>query len=234
VNVAAFSLAVLSQRQERLEKELGELRGKDRNILAWIEAFSPLISGIAVVIVGFFLTGSINTALKERELDLTGAKEMRELIQELATPPTEFEAGKLEATAYTLAAFGKSAVLPLLAVLDGGQPNQIDAAVKGLRIIGIAEGEAVCESLVAVIRNRSGLYRSGTHLEVTRVLGDLGCQNACEALSAYEDFLTTANEAPEDVRRYRDEFDAESGEILLKSVRESRRAIALTIERATC
>lgn len=150
-------------------------------------AFTPLVSGVVVVIVGFLLKDSVTLALQREQLQLSHVVEMRDLILDLNDP--NLPAPSAEPTALTLAAFGKLAVRPLLSTLDGEAESKTKAAMEGLRSVGFQEPTYVCGELAKALDNRAGLYDWSTHLLVIELLGQLGCSKAIPSLDAHQSLL---------------------------------------------
>src|SRR6185295_13009015 len=107
----------LEERLEKLEGELARLKKPPRDWLEILKAAAPLISGVVVAVVGYFLTGSINNAIQKQQLELSNVKEMRQLLLDLSNPDASRE--QVQATAVTLSAFGRHAVAPLVNLLQG-------------------------------------------------------------------------------------------------------------------
>src|SRR5689334_8383398 len=94
------------ERLRKLEKDVERLKGPH-----WVELLKailpPLVSGLFVLLVGYRLTGSVNNALQNSQLQLANAKEMQALLQKLRS------GDEPESTALALSAFGKPAIVPL-------------------------------------------------------------------------------------------------------------------------
>jgi hypothetical protein len=171
-------------RLRKLEKDLEKLKGP-----YWVEILKallpPLISGLAILLAGYWLTGSVNNAFQKRQLQLSNAKEMQALLQ-------QFRDGKEpESTALALSAFGEPAIVPLLYVLDqGGGDVQVVAAAEGLRAIAATEPAPVCGQLSRVLRNRTGIFSWETHLQAIKLGGELECNDFQIDLKNYEALLT--------------------------------------------
>jgi hypothetical protein len=177
----------LEARIAELEAEVGKLKRQPKHWTDVLKAVGPLISGVVVLFVGYLLTGSVNLALQEKQLQVSNVKEMREML--LSFDDTTASLDKMKATAVTLSAFGGFAVGPLLNLLDSGSSNKVLAAKEGLRAVGIIEPEAACEKLAGVLGNRTRLFSWETHLWVIRLAGQLSCEKLAEPLAAYEELL---------------------------------------------
>lgn len=176
--------AALQERLRKLEKDLEKLKGPYQvEILKAI--LPPLISGLAILVAGYWLTGSVNNAFQKRQLQLSNAKEMQPLLR-------DFYAGgvDLNSTALALSAFGEPAIIPLLYALDTGVDVRSAAAAEGLKAIGRMEPQPVCEQLSQVLQDRTGLFSWETHLQAIKLGGELKCQDFPEVLKEYNALLT--------------------------------------------
>jgi hypothetical protein len=174
----------LEDRMKKVEEQLEKQKSKHKDFWERLQALSSLISGLAVVVVGYLLTGSVNQAIQERQLELSNLKEMRELMIKLGTSDIDIE--NAEATAVTLAVFGKYAVIPLIHQLQNGGVNRSLAAEKGLRALALTNrsdvGKAVCE----ILNNRTRLFTWQTHRQAIRLAGVIGCKEVEPILKVYE------------------------------------------------
>ncbi len=169
---------------------------KPKDVWDKIQATSSLLTAVVVAVLGYWLTGSVDNALKRQEaalkrqeLQLSNVREMKELLMELHKEEAS-EQGVL-AHALTLSAFGRPAVGPLLSVLSLDDPIRRHAAEEGLLSIGMSEAETVCAALVGVINNRSGRFRWLTHDSALRLIGELECprDTALPALNQFRALL---------------------------------------------
>lgn len=183
IAIAAEGAASRETRLATLEARLKTLEPKQKDAWEKLQALSPIISGLAVAIVGYFLTGSVNAALQREQVQLSNVKEMRELVQTLAkAEATDQEA---RAAAHTLSAFGRHAVTPLLATLAEGHDISAPAAEAGLRALGLSEPAAVCAPLAKMLQNTSGRFTWVAHLSAIRLVGDLECRDARGVIGRY-------------------------------------------------
>lgn len=150
----------------------------------WFEALGPIVNGVVLAVVGYFLTGAVEAGFKRQELQLSNAVEMRDLLKTLQGQTVPYE--EMEASALTLAAFGAPAVAPLMSALASGGELRGPAAETGLRAIGLAEPEAVCAPLERVLRNRSGRYPWLAHLSALRLVADVECREARPIVATYQ------------------------------------------------
>jgi len=178
--------AALQERLRKLEKDLEKNKGP-----YWVEILKailpPLISGLAILVAGYWLTGSVNNAFQKRQLQLSNAKEMQALLRDFYAGKEEKE---LNAMALALSTFGEPAIGPLLYVLDTGDEFQILAAAEGLKAIGLVEPPPVCEQLSSVLQDRTGRFTWITHWKAIQLGGELKCENFSAVLEGYNTLLT--------------------------------------------
>ena len=150
----------------------------------------PLMNGVAIALVGWWLTGTVELALKRETLQLAQVKEMQQLIAGLTTE--KLDADSALPTALTLAAYGKPAVPPLLALLTERFDEVRGPAVESaLRAIGMANREALCEPLVVLSKARAGRLSWPVHATVIRLIGDVQCEKAGAQLRAIDGRLAS-------------------------------------------
>ena len=153
---------------------------------------SSLVSGIALALVAYWLTGNIELALKRDTLQLAQVKEMQALIATLSNDKLDAEFAL--PTALTLAAFGKPAVPPLLALMtERFDEVRGPAAESALRAIGLANRDAVCEPMVTLARARAGRLAWPVQATVIRLVGDVRCDKATASLKALDQRLASAD-----------------------------------------
>ncbi len=153
---------------------------------------SSLVSGIALALVAYWLTGNIELALKRDTLQLAQVKEMQALIATLSSDKLDAESAL--PAALTLAAFGKPAVPPLLALMtERFDEVRGPAAESALRAIGLANRDAVCEPMVTLVRARAGRLAWPVQATVIRVVGDVRCDKATASLKALDQRLASAD-----------------------------------------
>lgn len=174
---------------------------KSRDAWDKVHILMPLIQGVIIALVGYWLTGAVNEAFKRQELQLANAREMRELLKTLQASDTTPE--EAQTSAFTLAAFGTPAVAPLVSALAAGGEARAPAAEAALRAIGLSTPAAVCGPMARIVANRSGRFSWLAHQAAIRLLGDLQCLEARAVLARYETLLGDIR-APADVDRYRE------------------------------
>ncbi len=200
----AEAAAAREARLSRLEEGVKKLQPKQKDGWEKLQALTPLVSGVFVAIVGYFLTGSVNNAIQRQQLQLSNVKEMRELLAQLNTA----DSNQAEAAAFTLSAFGRPAVPALVAALLAGGEVRAPAAERALRAIGLNESEAVCEPVRKVLDNRTGRFPWVAHLSAIRLLGDLECRRARASVEAYARALDRIK-SPGDVSAFASRVDAD-------------------------
>lgn len=182
----------------------------------------PLMNGVAIALVGWWLTGAVELALKRDTLQLAQVKEMQALITGLTSDKLDVETAL--PTALTLAAYGKPAVAPLLALLtERFDEVRGPAAESALRAIGMANREALCEPLVILARARAGRLSWPVHATVIRLIGDSQCEKAAAQLRAIDHRLEST-----DVPALAVEYDSRPV-FDRNSVLELRRTIAASL-----
>jgi hypothetical protein len=161
-------------------------KGKDR----WdkLEVLVPLIQMVALGLAAYFLTDPIANHFKERELQISGATEMRELLVNLLSVKPE-DAARAPGIAAALAPFGEPAIRPLVNVMQHGEGYQRDAAENGLLAIAMTDSGAVALQMLQIIRNRTHLYAWRTHWSAIHILGQMGCTQALPDLRTYAGLL---------------------------------------------
>lgn len=178
--------------REKLSKSSeSKQKPKQKDFWEKLQALSPIITGLAIAIVGYLLTGSVTQALKERELELSNLKEMREMILTLGKENiTDNEA---QAGAMTLAVFGKYAVTPLIIQFQMERmANQI-AAEKALQVLAITYSRShVCKPLIEILENRTRLFNWDVHRRAIRLIGAIGYKEAKPTLEKYNSLIKTS------------------------------------------
>ena len=178
---AAEAAVARETRLSRLEEDVKKLQPKRKDNWEKAQAIAPLVAGLLVAVVSYFLTGSVNNAIQRQQLQLSNVKEMRDLLAQLDTA----ESNQADSAAFTLSAFGRPAVSPLMAALLAGGEVRAPAAERALRAIGLNDAAAVCAPARKVLDNRTGRFSWLAHLSVIRLLGDLECRDALASVESY-------------------------------------------------
>jgi hypothetical protein len=154
------------------------------------EAFKTCVPIIQVIVAGliatggaYVLTGRITTDIQKRQLVLATNKEMLGTVSKLYADTLDSRA--TEASVRSLVAYGSSAVGPLVLLLQSGDATHRAAAENGLLSVATSDSEAVCQTLIGVIQNRTQLYSWRTQIAAVRILGHLRCQAARPALYGF-------------------------------------------------
>jgi hypothetical protein len=179
----------LAQIETKLEA-LGKVPPpKKKDVWDRLQAASGLITALGGAILAFFLTGSINQALQQRQYELSAVKEMQQSIAALNKPDLSEEEAQTKAA--ELAAFGRPAVPAFISFLQSSNLSTVRGAERGLRFIGSLTPDAVCSQVTSIIRNRSGLYTFHTHRRALQIIGDLDCQSSMDAVAAYNQYVSS-------------------------------------------
>jgi hypothetical protein len=155
-----------------------------------LQALSPLITGVVLAAIGYFLTGSVNQAFQKSQLQFNYVKEMQELLSKLGDSKTTLEEART--TAVALAAFGSFSIAPLVNEIQSGKLNRPDAGEYGLRAVALADPVNACPALGRVLENRTAAYNSLTHRAAVRILGSANCQTTRPVLVRYGVRLSAA------------------------------------------
>jgi hypothetical protein len=183
----------LTDRIESLEYQIGKRKSSGR--LAWIgQALTPIISGLVIMVFGYFLKDSVDQAIARQRLELGYAKEMQMMILEMNK--RDATRNQIDAAALVLATFGEHAVVPLMNALQDEGSNRALAADKGLRALALTGKERTCDVLQEVLTNRTRQYLWQTHRRVIKLLGELNCQDALSVLNNYQGLISEAELEP--------------------------------------
>jgi hypothetical protein len=180
---AALEVAALYDRLRKLETSTKEKNGR------WYESqlFSSVLSGIILAAFGFFLTGRLEQATKERELNVQSAKEMQELLVKISTG----NADEADSAAISLTTYGRYSIPPLIENLQYAQ--RAVAAEHGLQTLALTNMTDLCGELRSVLENRTQRYTAPTHSAVIRILGAANCLDATPTLRNYADLIKNAD-----------------------------------------
>ena len=184
----------------------------------WIDTIAKIVLPVLLFVFGFFLVDRVETALKERQLEVQSASAIKDLLNTLHS-----EAGQSEATsaALTLAAYGEVAVIPLIGTIEYGPPQSAAAARRALFLIGLDHPKELTKTLSRVLAKRDRQFHAKVHQIVIAVLGEVGHPDAVYPLQSYRLVIERpADEGLEDwksmvqganVERYTNTQDAVSG-----------------------
>lgn len=157
--------------------------------LGWMGAEAPkLIASIVVLVLGFWIKDSVDLAIKQRQLDLSYAKEMLAVLQKQTE---EEDLGKLNNGAVVLASFGEPALPALLMELRSADLHAV-AAKRGLEAMAVRDPELLCRVLPPLLLKRNQHYDLGAHRTLLDLIGDNGCRKALPQLRRYRDLVNAA------------------------------------------
>ena len=158
-------------------------------LLGWMGAEAPkLIASIVVLVLGFWIKDSVDLAIKQRQLDLSYAKEMLAVLQKLTE---EEDLAKLKNGAVVLASFGEPALPALLTELRRSDVHAL-AAVRGLEAMAVREPETLCRVLPPLLLKRNQHYDITAHRALLALVGDNGCTKALPQLRRYRELAAAA------------------------------------------
>jgi hypothetical protein len=170
-----------------MEKRLANLERGHKDFWDKLGVFMPLIQALLLASVGYYLTDSVNQTLRERELELSNVKEMRESLVKIYSPGVD--RAELTASALALTAFGRYAVAPLIIALESGA-NQNIAAEQSLRALGTSRPDLVCRPVTRIVENRSQGYSVEALLSAVRLARTLDCREAESGIDGLRSLLS--------------------------------------------
>jgi hypothetical protein len=123
----------------------------------WLQAVAtPLM----VALVGWWLTGSLDLAIKQQQADVSGVKEMREALADLYA--SEPQKSKADTAALSIAAFGGVAAGPLAEAYNLGGAARTEAALRGLVAAAARDKIRVCDVVTSIAGSSTELYSKET------------------------------------------------------------------------
>lgn len=169
---------------------LGHLGQGLRRFVAWAGGELPkFLSAAVLLIVGWGIKDSVDLSIKQRQLDLSYAKEMQGLLQKMGEP--QAQAAQLFSTAVVLASFGEAALPPLLSELRH-TGLRADAALSGLEWLTLTHPDALCPALPRVLENKARQFDLQAHERVVRLLAVSRCRSALPQLQQYRRLVEDA------------------------------------------
>ena len=161
-------------RLHRLEQGLPPIAGVPTSmgfpwdkIPDWIQAIAAVATPLMVILVGEWLTGSLDRAIKQQEAaiqqqqaDFSGVKEMRSALVDLYD--NEPKKTAVDSAALTIAAFGGVAAPPLIEAYNRGGAALAEAAKRGLIAASTHDKTRVCAVLASVSASTDQLYKPET------------------------------------------------------------------------
>ena len=168
----------------------GVVAAAGNGFVRWMGAELPKLLGAGVLLfIGWGIKDSVDLSIKQRQLDLSYAKEMQALLLQMADP--DADSAQLEKTAVVLSSFGEAALPSLLSELrfTGLRAN---AAAFGIASLALTRPAATCEALPRVLMSRSKQYDWQAHQRVVRLLAGGGCVDATATLQRYREIVAAA------------------------------------------
>ena len=181
------SAMALDARLKALEDGLKQLKPRS-SLRDWIQTLGPYLSGLIILIVGFWLKDSVSLAFQREQLDLSYVKDVRELIENFDKATEQSSA---DANAIALAMYGKFAIVPLIERLESGDVAKI-AAERGLRLVGANQPEAACPRFAHLLDNPGRRFTWQTHKTIIRMMGASECVDSIGVLEDYSSALGQA------------------------------------------
>lgn len=133
------------QRVSRL-KPLARAKTADKpsRLAPFWQVVSSLLPSIIVAAFGFFLTGRVEQALKERQVTVESVKAMGEVLKMLSNP--KLLEGALKGPMSQLSMFGVDAIGPIIVLMLSAE-LPVAVAKEGLTLIAIRNMVEVCAAL---------------------------------------------------------------------------------------
>ncbi|MBA4177061.1 MAG: hypothetical protein C0505_10955 [Leptothrix sp. (in: Bacteria)] len=158
--------------------------------VAWAGGELPKFLSAAVLLVfGWGIKDSVDLSIKQRQLDLSYAKEMQGLLQKMGEP--QAQAAQLFSTAVVLASYGDAALPPLMSELRH-TGLRADAAMSGLEWLTLTHPDALCPVLPRVLQNPARQFDLQAHERVVRLLAVSRCGSAVPQLRHYRQLVDDA------------------------------------------
>lgn len=231
VEVRVEQAFAIDARLKSLEGEVRKLKGGS-GLRDWVQTLGPYVSGLVVLLVGFWIKDSVTLALQREQLDLEYVKQMRDLIKDFDQAPNQAEA---DADAVGLAMYGQHAIIPLVERLEGGDVAPL-AAERGLGLIGSNAPQLACPKFVNVVSDRARRFKWQTHKTLIKVIGRSACVDAMPVLQKYHDELHAlggdATKIATFARRYSEveSFDVDSVDSLGREIDTAVEILGLQVK----
>ncbi len=116
------------------------------SFLAQVNPFLPLLQAVLIAVIGFILTGRLDSALKERQTTVQNVDKMATLVKSINDKKTgdyEREQGVAQ-----LAMYGSDAIFPLFVIAATPSDYSPGPAIDSLRLLAIQHRSEVCSVLV--------------------------------------------------------------------------------------
>jgi hypothetical protein len=126
-------------------------------LLSKLNPFLPLIQAILIALIGFVLTGRLDSALKERQTSLQerqatvqALEKMSDLLTKINDPDLKNDVR--ERTVLQVAMYGSDAVYPLFVMAVSKSAYPPATAILGLRVLAVQHRKEVCALLLSATR----------------------------------------------------------------------------------
>jgi hypothetical protein len=195
----------MEERLQRVEAELDRLRSLAatpkagfggalaagiKRFVAWMGAELPkFLTAFVLLWFGWGIKDSVDLSIKQRQLDLSYAKEMQGLLQKMGERDAEMT--QLQSTAVVLASYGAPALPSLLNELSYGG-LRADAAITGITSLALTQPAPVCEALPRVLSNRGRRFDWLVQSKAVVLLGENHCTAAIGPLTDYRAAVAAA------------------------------------------
>jgi hypothetical protein len=181
----------LHERLERLEKTAKAPAPKGlKGFAVWMGPALPQLIGSAVILVlGLWVKDSVDLAIKQKTLQLSYAKEMKEQLDAMAANGADL--GSVERAAVVVATYGTPAIMPLMNELRQGG-NRALGAEAGLRSLAFMIPADVCDAVPRVAASPGRVLGVEGHMASARILAAGGCRSALPMLREHERLLQRA------------------------------------------
>lgn len=181
-------------RLSRLEQSAD--KPPSRGFVGWMgQALPQLITGVVLLVVGFWIKDSVDLAVKQQQLQLSYVKEMKDQLDAMAKKDADLQ--DVQRAAVLIATFGQPAVLPLMNEVRQGGNRTLGAEV-GLRSLALMHPESVCDVVLRVVSNRARVLDWEAQMVSSRILAAAGCAKALPVLRKHKQALRAARDGKED------------------------------------
>jgi len=174
----------IDARLKALDADIRKLKPSS-GVRDWLQTLGPYVSGLIVLLVGFWIKDSVTIALQRETLDLAYVTQMRDLAKGVDDSSTQPAA---DANAMWLAMYGKHAINPLVERLESGDVVHL-AAERGLMLIGSSDQKATCPIFAALAMDKGRRFTWSTQKTMIKVIGQSGCVSAIRMLEDYKSQL---------------------------------------------
>lgn len=136
-----------------------------RNLQPWVQT---VVVPIAILVIGFWLKDSVDLAVKQRQVDFSGLKDMRDLVSILYQ--AEPEKSQLDIASFTISSYGELAAPILLQAYNLGGAARHAAAERGLLAAAAHDPGGICHAIALVVE--SSTNRTGSATDVPLYSGE--------------------------------------------------------------